>query len=291
MTAEAEWLYSDALLSAGAPGLVTVDPRIRWGGARVEARYENKRDVKDLTVVPTAGTFRLMGPVVEAGFPSVPVADARVEVTTGVGAGLFATTDFYGTYTLFGVAGETTIRVTKDNYQPAEQNVTIASHRTLTTSLQSLVPPADVSGTYTLTIAAAEECGVVSGAGHLPEDVRVRKYSAVVTQTGPALRVVATGMNIAIQGRDYFVGRVGPEGIVFDLTWDPWWDYPTLVEQLTITGTVFAPTGIAVLKGSGDRFGGTLDGGLHVFDTVHLLAPITAIAECYSATHQFVLSR
>lgn len=292
VTAAADWTINEPLQWAGMPGLVTVNPRVKWGGAVIEARYERMYNVKYLTVIPK-GRFILRGTVHESGYASVPVSDARVEVISGVGAGLYAITDFSGEYTLPNVAGTTTLRVTKQNYRPLEQTVTIESHLTLALPLQVLVPPPDVSGTYVLTIAAADECPVGLGAGFLPEYVRVRQYEAVMTQKGPAVQVVLSGKNPASNVPNYFDGRIGPEGLVFGLGWDAWYMEPTFAEQFTMDGKVFvfAPSGIATAKVGGARLAGTLDGRLYLFDTVRLLAPLTAVAECYSARHQFVLSR
>jgi hypothetical protein len=77
-----------------------------------------------------------------------PVVGARLEVTTGAGAGLFTTTSADGSYRLYGVAGETNIRVTKQGHQPQTRTLAVADHQTFNIELLPPVPRLDVSGTY-----------------------------------------------------------------------------------------------------------------------------------------------
>ncbi len=172
------------------------------------------RGSKEVIVVP-AGTFRLAGIVDEPGTPPGPVVDARVEVIGGPAAGLSTTTATDGRFRLYGVAGDTTIQITKDGYQTQTQRVNVADHnQVLTVSLPLVRPRSDFSGTYSLTITAAATC-------QLPDAVETRTYTAALTQQGPALEATLTGSNFALSknGRGArFRGRVEPTRIVFSIS-------------------------------------------------------------------------
>ena len=158
-------------------------------------------------------------------------------------------------------------------------------------------PRADVSGTYTLTITAADDCRVGLDEGHLPEEARVRSYTATVSQHGPDLEAALSGARFIVYDMtgDRFRGRSEPGGAMFSLSWegdDFFGFYPNLVEQLT-TSTVFVLTGSVVAAGPTDRVAGMLDGALYVaidWDPRPSLG-WRPIAWCSSARHQFVLSR
>jgi hypothetical protein len=234
-----------------------------------------------VTVLP-AGTFKLQGTVIEAG---VPVRNALVEVTTGVGARLTAQTDDLGTYRLYGVSGEIGLRVSKDGYQPTVRSTVVSGHgTTYDIELPLVVPRPDVSGAYTLTIKADERCGVGLGEGSLPEEARVRAYQADVRQNGPRLEVTLSGATLR---RPVFFGRVEPGGVVvFDLG-DSENNLPSIMEELPTSRFlgVFASVIAAV---SANHLGGAFGGTFSIFDTAF---PWPPIAWCYSESHQFVLSR
>jgi hypothetical protein len=52
------------------------------------------------------------------------------EILTGGGAGLSATTAQDGRYRLYGVAGDTAIRVIEDGYEPRLETITVTEHQT-----------------------------------------------------------------------------------------------------------------------------------------------------------------
>ena len=288
VTNEASWTSGYPAVSIAGPGLITGRER---GDAVISAAFDSAGQRlsvgKEVIVVP-AGTYRLVGLVSEAGFSTWPVIGARLEVTTGAGAGLFTTTSVDGRYRLYGVSGETTIRVTKDGYQPLARTLAVADHQTIDIEMRPGVPREDRSGTYTLTITAAGDCRVGLGQGHLPEDVRVRSYTGVVTQRGAELEVVLTGATFPVIGgtaHDRFRGSVEPGRVVFLLNFDDG-DWPDLLEQLA-TSTFLVVHGTVVATGPADRLAGMLDGWFQVERDLFF----SHIAWCYSASHQFVLSR
>ena len=173
VTNEARWrLDSRAAISVSMSGLLT---GLQPGEARVTGVVAGRERSTDVLVLP-AGTYRLTGIVTDADVPSEVVPGARVEVTTGVGASIAAETDVSGHYRLYGLSGETGLRLTKDGYEPAARTVVVADHRAINNlQLSPVATRVRVSGNYTLTITAADECGVGLGEGRLPEEAgRVR---------------------------------------------------------------------------------------------------------------------
>lgn len=87
------------------------------GETQLQAILPAMRATANVMVVP-AGTYRLTGTVTESG---LPVVKATVAVTSGIGTGLSASTDFGGVYRIYGVAGQIELTVTKDGYVPIVQ--------------------------------------------------------------------------------------------------------------------------------------------------------------------------
>ena len=236
-------------------------------------------------MVLPAGKYRLVGRVSEADFPEQRLSGARVEVTTGVEVPLNTLTDGSGTYRLYGVSGETGLRVTRDGYQPAARTVVVANHQSYNIELPLLQPRANVAGTYTLTIAAASHCGVGLGEGNVPEEARIRSYTARVQQDGPngsGLELMLSGP--ALSAESYFSGRLNPAGVEFELKG---WEGEGIIEPLP-PSRVLEIGGMALAAVSPTRLAGTLTGTFQVFEGSYGGA---RIARCSSTSHQFVLSR
>jgi hypothetical protein len=282
VTNEAQWYGSDAVSISG-PGLVT--GRVP-GVAELTAVVGGQRVPGRVTVLP-AGTYRLGGRVHEtdAPYPWVGVTGAQVDVTTGTGARLSTFTGSAGEYRFDGVGGEVTLLVTKDGYQSVEAKFGVAFHRTYDIELPLLTPRADVSGLYTLTVAAADQCAVGLGQGHLPEEARVRTYTAAVRQDGPTLRLTLGGATFCCGSE--FIGKVVPGGIEFFFPWGDGNEWPYVAEHLPASRFFFM-AGNVVAAGSARRFAGVLSGDIRLHET-SIFAP--AIAWCSSTTHQVVLSR
>jgi hypothetical protein len=291
VTNDAQWSGSEAVSISG-PGLVTGRAP---GVAELTAVVGGQRVPGRVTVLP-AGTYRLEGNVHETddGYPWEGVAGARIDVTTGTGAGLSTITNAWGAYRFDGVAGETTLRLTRDGYQSVELKFGVVSHRTYDIELPLLAPRANVSGTYNLTITAADHCGVGLGQGQVPEDARVRHYQAEVQQDGPTLRVTLSGATFfgwsVVSGKHTGVsGKVVPGGVQFYFPWADGNEQPWMGEKLA-TSKFLLVSGNVVATGSVNRFAGALDGQFWVYGSENIFAG-PAIAWCHSTSHQFVLSR
>ena len=134
------------------------------------------------------GGIAVAGKVFDTAYREI--AGAVVEVVDGPSAGMIATTDGSGQFGLRGSFDENThFRAAKAGYAEA---VLPMSRRCATCNpnfwvyfyLALPVPPADITGDYTLTVIASDACTA------LPEQARKRTYSATVgslaTQPTPA---------------------------------------------------------------------------------------------------------
>jgi hypothetical protein len=309
VTNEAAWRSGDtSVLSISNTGLATAH---RTGDIFVRAAFNGKESGQREVLVLPAGTYKVGGYVKDG---EVPVPGARVEVTAGPATGLFAVTDSSlpsgGTYSLLGVSGDTEFRVTKDGYQPLVRTVRVTSGQQIDFSLTPLIPRADLSGTYTLTISAAADC---SGRP-LPEDVSSQTYTAVVTQHLAQLTVTLAGANFASDERrtyNGFQGVIEPSRIWFQLRGaeffeedplndsfpDPNAPFPDVSVQLTPSTFLFVG-GLAIATSSPAEISGTLNGTIQTARWVGIGEPRGGIpsnwqglAACRSTRHEFVLSR
>jgi len=226
-----------------------------------------------------------VGRVLEADVPSAGVVGATVEVRSGTGVGrVFAQTDTYGFYRLYGVAGPTTLRASKEGYEAVDHTLVVEDHyQQAEIALRLRAPRVDIAGTYTLTISAAKKCGVGLGPDHLPEEARVRTYAAVVQQDGPTLAITLTSGSL-VGGQTGLRGWIEPGRVVFDLVSLGWG--PHLIEDRLPQSRLFRMDGVGVIapqtNGLAGRFGGTLL-------VVDPSGP-TVIATCTSPDHGFTLT-
>jgi hypothetical protein len=247
--------------------------------------YQQSRQV---LVLPTA-TYRVWGNVTDAG---APLAGFRVDIMTGSGAGLSSVACQYphkcDGYEFWGLSGVTEIRVTNDGYAPSVKTVNVTDHIQVPFELKLLNARATIAGTYTLTVMAAAEC-----AAKLPEAIRTRRYTAILTQDGPLITARLSGANFLFLHRDYFTGNVAADRVTFPIggrrvndegTMDL---YPDVLEQLTETSFATV-SGFAATTYSAGTLAGTLEGRI---DILHRAAPnrFDEVASCDSEAHRFVL--
>jgi hypothetical protein len=308
VTDEAVWMVGDpSVLSISKTGFAMAH---RTGDVFVRAVVGTVDSGQKEVLVLPVGTYKVGG-YVEDG--EVPVPEARVEVTGGSAAGLFAVTHPFpsgGSYTLLGVSGDTQFRVTKDGYQPLVQTVRVTGHQQIDFDLMPLTPRANLSATYTLTISAAAHCRSM-----LPEEIRIQTYMAVLTQDLERLTATLAGANFAgDESRAYnsFEGAVEPTRAWFQLRGanfyeedpigdsGPSTDFSDVFVQLS-PSTFLVVGGLATVAISAAGLSGTLNGVIETVQWVgagqprggvpHLPKDWRRLASCRAVDHEFVMLR
>ena len=278
-TAEAAWSSANAsIVSISSAGLATAHDR---GETDVRAALSEVISTKRVLVL-TPGTFKVSGRVSE-GF--IALTDARVEVTAGSAAGL-STLSQDGHYALYGLSGPTQIRASKDGYHPQIQSVEVTDHRSLDLQLLLARPIWDPSGRYTLTMAAAAECRAA-----LPEEARVRTYTAALTMNPVYPRNVVIGLSAPnLETSDFsWPGTIGETTVSFESR-GYYGDTLPLVERLAPSTFLLVWLTKAEVARSPAGLDGSFAGTLQVGqgDTWY---NVTRTAQCASANHRFTFSR
>lgn len=230
------------------------------GETQVQAILPTLRVSANVMVIP-AGTYRLIGNVTESGWP---VSKATVAVTSGVGTGLSAVTDFNGAYRLYGVAGPIDLTVTKDGYTPVVQPVVVDTMGVMDIPVVQ-TNTRNLAGTYALTIAMSGTCSVFPPMVPLSDDLKQRHYTATITETGPAFRVDLTGADFVVKDGlgSGFSGRIEPAQITFTIGDGYYTPYPDIVESLN-DSTILTVIGGGTLTTSSGDLVGSMSGGIYV---------------------------
>jgi len=238
---------------------------------------------REVIVVPD-GTFRVIGQVTATDAPTSPVHDARVEVAAGPAAGLATSTDWDGRFRLYGVPAGAEIRVSRDGYLSRVLQLS-AEHQSLNVTLTLSQPRSTVSGAYTLTVTA--DCRI--GSGSLAPELRERKYTAAIAQSGSDLTVTLSGATFQVgnQRGNTFKGRVDSTRASFLLSFSPYNYWPPDVFELLSDQTVLSVGGNAITTVSSTSLSGTLDGWF----TRRTGLFGNWLEGCYSANHGFTLTR
>jgi hypothetical protein len=245
---------------------------------------------REVVVVPD-GTYRLVGTVKDAQFPTVSIEGARVEATPGSVA---TTTDSSGNYKLFGVPANADIHVSGEGYQVLVETVHLTGNATRSFELTPTAERPNFSGTYTLTIDAGPGC---SGQGSLPDNLQHRSYQATLSQVGPTLRVTLTEPRFRLNNAglgNFFTGKVGISGATFTIEsfsqyyYFYYTTYAGITERLT-DNSILAIGGSVVTTGTvATGVSGRMSGSLLHYDTRF---PFGGYAGgCFSSSHQFALT-
>jgi len=280
-----------ALFHGDPPDVVSVSPTglvtaLNAGDARLSGHFERSPATVPVIVVPD-GTFRVVGRVVEDGAPEVPVGGARVEAE----GGLSQSTGFDGGYRLFGVRPQSVLRVSKPGYAAREIPLVISTHETLNVELVPDSARADFAGRYTLTIDAGSDCS-----GHLPEELRRRRYPAAVTQVGVDVRIVLAGAQFYEwygDAANVLHGRADPSGAGLSLEFpgpthcDG--SFTSIVE--VVDAKYLGIEGYAQLSRNGRSLAGTLSGAFQLYDYPLCRAAGSVVAGCQSRSHRITLTR
>jgi hypothetical protein len=256
VTASAAWFSSS--VGTAPPAYFTtagIAHGANAGEIDLRANFSGKIGSVHVLVLPD-GTYKLTGTVVELS--GGPLWSVVIDVVAGTGTGLHVATNSNGQYALYGVAGSVRLRVSSDGFAPQTRDVVVTSDSAIDAfTLVPLEPTADVSGTWTMTLAPSDQCP----AG-FPDIARGRSYQVRFTQQGTRLRVDVSGPTLTVYnaGEDY--GTVFGSQLQFILIGDTEygdWSSADLVDQLsptenlqfdgTIRGTVGGSQMRAVLNG------------------------------------------
>jgi hypothetical protein len=228
-----------------------------------------------------------------------PIGGAHVEVADGPLAGLSATTDDQGQYSLNSSSPSpdlVTLVVSKEGYAPASSSVRNRSQAVIFLKDAGF---ADLAGRGRVTFVADASCT------QLPPTLRRRSYDALIEETTSS----AWAMTVALSGADLFdhydtmsMGRSSDTVRFSVFSWDAfmWWleDLP-IIERVT-------PTGHLALSGSAlapftnaqqtiaARFDGTVSFCSESMPASNPQFPPTCAVEpvqCVSAHHQLTLTR
>ena len=288
VTAKATWSpQSSPTLTVNSAGVVTGQAR---GEQVVQARYEGRQATLRVFVLPR-GTFKLSGSVRENG---VGIQNAEIRVISGTGQGLSTRSGFGGGYTLYGVAGNVRLEVTRDGYHTRQLDLDVRGHHVEAVDIVAAQPRADYRGVYTLTLTA-QPCR--TGDGNFPDEARRRLYTATVSQEGGNLTVKLSDANLLrVSGRgDQFSGFVDVSGVLrFTISGGTFYYYYyyagtyDIIERLTdrtllVVGTVTA-------QGTPARVTGVVDGAFNL--TLKSAPPLSPFSNfCYAPAHGFEMVR
>ena len=186
--------------------------------------------------IPAGRSSRLswsspMAPIVWWGNPRIRAANREhlVLVVSGTSSGQLATSEYDGTYRLFGLAGDVTLRVSKPGYVSIDRRVTVTDDDVSDFAMTTVDPLRNVAGEYVATFTADPTCQPA-----LPSDGRERRYNATITQNGPQFRVTFRDAEFVVSGGpgNGFTGRVAPNAIPFYIADGYYEAFPDVVEKL-----------------------------------------------------------
>ncbi len=278
VTAQTTWrTITTGLMTMTGPGLFTGAAK---GEAAINAAFDGRVTTLSNIIVVPSGTYRVRGTVRDSGLP----VDAHLEITSAASGRLEFDTGPQGTFTVYGVGGDTQFTASKPGYERFSRTEVVTGHRSIDIDLRLERSRADVSGRYTLTITAADECSA------LPADARTRTYTATIQQTGPVLRVkltdqAATGAST----RDEFTGVLEAQRAVFQMRPSGFYYYyylPFVIEVIP-PGVYYGLDGVATTSISADDLSGTVDGAI----TTYANPGLRELSTCRSANHRLQFRR
>jgi hypothetical protein len=164
-------------LSFTSPGVTAAGIR---GERNLFALYEGKRGMLNVLVLEPE-TFKLSGVVTDSSGGSLD--EVTVEVLSGTGNGLKATTNNIGQFRLYGVSGPVQLRTSAEGFQAEMRDVVVTGNEgSEPFALTPVETPADVSGIWTMTVRSSPRCR----AG-LPDIAQGRTYEVRLMQQGTTL--------------------------------------------------------------------------------------------------------
>jgi hypothetical protein len=236
---------------------------------------------------------RIEGAVVNTAAQGVP--GSRVDIVQGPGAGTSVVSNGTGSFALpgrFAEGVQITLRASREGYLDTSKTIVMPRGGTsmwTTLDMKSMAPPADLTGSYLVTLTAADECSAT-----LPEAVRSRTSTASIVRGQTEEKFSGTLLVPPDKNMMFNAAVAGTSA-----TW--WfgaaeWGVPGMFEDLG-TGYLYIAGDATALVSTG-RLGGALRGdwiycpresaGLTSNDP--LGCPRSVAQSCYSGGHQILLS-
>jgi hypothetical protein len=243
-----------------------------------------RRSTKELIIVPT-GTFRLVGHVFDAEFPTAALPGARAELLP---AGPAANTFSGGRFVLYGVPAISQLRISRPGYSELIADLALTEHTARSFHLQAVGPRPAFTGSQTVSIDVTGSCF------SLPPELQHRRYNAVVTQTGIDLDIQLEGSQFRLNGigrGNRFTGRIFGPTVTFQLEgYDPYYypyfgamGYPNVADRLA-DGSVLVVEGQVSTVASGAAWSGMMNSGLIVRWDVRFPNNPSALGQCTTAS-------
>jgi Carboxypeptidase regulatory-like domain len=258
---------------SGCPGQSTISAGWSGVGGQAEATV----------YVLESGTFVLSGTVSEAA--ASWLSGVTVEILSGRGTGLRATTDLNGRYDLYGAAGDVTLRASREGFATEVHQVHVERAQNDDFMLAPLAIPVNFTGDWVVSVSASSSCG-----DRLPAEAQTLVYDTVITQRGTGVLVTLFKPTIP-GGRFEARGSIVDRALSFVLTdnGDPYdiIPLPDLLERINATKTL----------GVSGRVQGTVDGpGIDALLSGYLASWATAPgngipAFCLADDHRVTLRR
>ena len=216
------------------------------------------------------------------------VANARVEIVSGIGAGASATTSAGGGYVLPNAAGDIEIRASLPGLESQVRSVRVSSDR-LDVNF-ALVPmnPAHVAGAWRLTIEASPLCNTLS------DNARARTYQAVVHQSGARATVEFVADNVLTSDIHAVIYEKSARFLVGFDAYDP---KSGLRERIAPDAALAVSGWVPEGTLTPSRFSGLLEGSIATYQVPldagpeDLLRPGPVTSSCWQANHRFTLER
>ena len=240
---------------------------------------------REIIVVP-AGTFRVIGRVLEEGFPAFAVSRARIEVDAGA---VWTMTDLNGHYRLHGVPARARLRISRDGYRTHELTLELTDHRSEDLFLSRAGPPLNPVGSYEMTFELSPTCR-----GRLPDELLIRRYQATLAlRNSRDLQLTLQGATFA-PGANVVRGRSSAGGLELTFQYDFYFYYGGGADLVEIIGPqsylVLWALNDASLAVSPRGYSGTFSGGALLLDGDPRSRPRERVS-CYATDHRVTLVR
>lgn len=298
-TPHVEWRSSDAAIlqltnsgigTAGQQrGEVVVSAEVRTSTGGVG------KATKEVMILPD-GTFRLIGTVLDAEDPQLPVANASVEAVPGLA---LTQTDSAGKYRLYGAPANARILVRADGYRELQQDLHLTANSAYTVQLTASEPTDLLAGDYTVSFDVTDACTNGGTVPPLAPELRHRRYAAILTRSGANIDVTLSGPGFRPEPGpgNHFSGTLYGSHATFTILDESYYAGETEVIERLPDNTYLIVAGRAVTRFSGSSWSGQTSGagdvgsnGLAQVDSEDQVVGTKLLAGCFNAM-RFTLTR